>query len=181
MFAQSTTGTLLGTVSDPGDAAVPGAQIELKNDATGAVVSTTTGPEGIFRFNSLVPATYTLTIKAPAGFKAYTQSAVDVTANEVRDLGKIALSLGAITEQVTVTATTSSIQTASAENSKLIDSAQLNKITLKGRDLFGLMLTLPGVAVTQRGHHQREHHRVGPHQRRHQQQRELHGGWSHQS
>src|SRR5690349_17891955 len=98
MFAQSTTGTLLGTVSDPGDAAVPGARIELINAATGAVVSTTTGAEGIFRFNSLVPATYTLTIKAPSGFKAYSQSNIDVTANEVRDLGKIALSLGAITE-----------------------------------------------------------------------------------
>src|SRR6266404_2497215 len=89
LFAQSTTGTLLGTVSDPGDAAVPGARVELINAATGAVISTTTGAEGIFRFNSLVPATYTLTVKAAAGFKTYTQSSIDVTANEVRDLGKI--------------------------------------------------------------------------------------------
>src|SRR5262249_36406113 len=118
--------------------------------ATGAVVSTTTGPEGIFRFNSLVPAIYNLTIKAPSGFKTYSQSNLEVTANEVRDLGKIPLSLGALTEQVTVTASTTSIQTASAENSKLIDNAQLTKITLKGRDLFGMMVTLPGVAVTQR-------------------------------
>src|SRR5947207_14678085 len=81
IFAQSTTGTLLGTVSDPGDAAVPGARVELINTATGAVIGTTTGAEGIFRFNSLVPATYTLTVKASAGFKTYTQSSIEVTAN----------------------------------------------------------------------------------------------------
>ena len=51
IFAQSTTGTLLGSVSDPGDAAIPGAHVELINSATGAVVSTTTGAEGLFRFN----------------------------------------------------------------------------------------------------------------------------------
>src|SRR4051812_20575588 len=94
LIAQTTTGTLLGTVADPGDAAVAGAQVELKNVATGAVTVTNTGAEGIFRFNSLVPATYTLSIKAAVGFKAYQQFNIEVTASEVRDLGKIALALG---------------------------------------------------------------------------------------
>ena len=150
IFGQSTTGTLLGTLTDPGDAAIPGAQVELKNIATGATVTTTTGPEGILRFNSLVRATYTLTIKPTSGFKSYTQANIDVTANEVRDLGKIPLAIGAVTEQVTVTAASTPVQTGSSENSKLIDQKQLVAITLKSRDLFGLMLTLPGVAVTQR-------------------------------
>src|SRR5712692_8469656 len=150
IFGQSTTGTLLGTLADPGDAAVPGAQVALKNIATGAIVTTTTGAEGIFRFNSLVPTTYTLTIMPATGFKTYTQANIDVTANEVRDLGKITLAIGAVTEQVTVTAASTPVQTGSSENSKLIDQKQLTSITLKGRDLFGLMLTLPGVAVNQR-------------------------------
>jgi hypothetical protein len=149
-FGQSTTGTLVGIIADPSDSAIPGALIELKNVATGAVVTTQSGSEGIFRFNSLVPATYTLTIKASQGFKTYTQANIDVTASEVRDLGRIALSIGALTEQVSVTASTSAVQTASAENSKLIDNSQMSNITLKGRDLFGMMVTLPGVAVTQR-------------------------------
>ena len=148
-FSQTTTGELLGTVVDPGNAAVPGAQVDLKNAATGAVVRTTTGAEGIFRFNSLVPATYSLTISATSGFKIYTESSIDVTASEVRDLGKITLTLGTLTEQVSVVATATPIQTASAENSKLIDSAQMNGITLRGRDLFGLLVVLPGVQTTQ--------------------------------
>ncbi len=150
IFSQTTTGTLLGTVVDPVDAAVPGATVELKNAATGAIVGTSTGAEGIFRFNSLVPATYSLTIKPSAGFKTYTQSDIAVTANEVRDLGKIALTIGTMTESVLVTAAATPIQTASGENSKLIDRDQFTRITQKGRDLFGLLAIIPGVAVTPR-------------------------------
>src|SRR5580765_7634500 len=90
-FGQTTTGTLLGTVADPGDAAVPGAKVEIRNTSTGAVVATITGTDGLFRFNSLVPATYSLTVRASAGFKTYSASTIDITANEIRDLGKIAL------------------------------------------------------------------------------------------
>ena len=149
IFGQSTTGTLVGSVVDPADAAVPGAQIEVRNAATGVVTSTTTGAEGLFRFNSLVPATYNLTVKPSTGFKTYTQSDIAVTANEVRDLGKIALAIGTITENVSVTAVATPIQTASGENSKLIDNSQFNNITMKGRDMFGLMLIMPGVTVNQ--------------------------------
>src|SRR5215468_1640914 len=114
IFGQTTTGTLLGTVVDPGDAAVAGAVVELKNVGTGAIATTSTGAEGIFRFNSLVPATYNLTIKPAAGFKAYSQNGIEVTASEVRDLGRVSLSIGTISEQISVTATATPIQTASA-------------------------------------------------------------------
>jgi hypothetical protein len=149
ILSQTTTGTLLGTVVDPGDAAVPGALIELKNVATGAIAKTSTGAEGIFRFNSLVPATYNLTVLPASGFKAYSQNTIEVTASEVRDLGRLTLSIGAVTEQISVTATATPVQTASGENSKLIDPAQMNNITLKGRDLFGLLVMLPGVQTAQ--------------------------------
>src|ERR1043165_630928 len=89
LYGQSTTGTILGTVADPGDAPVAGARVELVNASTGAVTTTTTGMEGLFRFNSLVPAIYNLTIKPASGFKTYSQANLEVTANEVRDLGKI--------------------------------------------------------------------------------------------
>src|SRR5690349_35290 len=114
--AQTSTGTLLGSVVDSTDAAVPGVSIELKNAATGAIVTASTGAEGLFRFNSLPPAKYSITVKPATGFKTYTQSNIDVTANEVRDLGKIALAVGALTENVTVVAQVTPTQTASSEN-----------------------------------------------------------------
>ena len=145
VFAQTTTGSLLGIVTDSSNAAVPGAQVELKNLSTGFVRTTASGPEGIFRFNSLDPARYDLTIKPTAGFKTYAQKSIDVTANEVRDLGRVALELGALTEQVSVTAAVTPIQTASSENSKLVDSSQIADLTLKGRDMFAALVTMPGV------------------------------------
>jgi hypothetical protein len=147
--SQTTTGTVVGTITDPGDAAVPGAQIELTNAATGAVVTTVTGPEGIFVFNSLIPSTYTLTVRPSAGFKTYTQTNLVITANEERDLGRIPLALGALSEQVSVTAAATPVQTASSENSKLVDPTQMMDLTLKGRDLFGLFVMVPGMATTQ--------------------------------
>ena len=145
VFSQTTTGTLLGTVTDPGAAAVPNVQVEIKNLNTGAIRTTVSGPEGIFRFNSLEPARYDLTIKGTGGFKTYAQTNIDVTANEVRDLEQIKLSLGSLTEEISVTAAATPVQTASSENSKLLDGTQMVDLTLKGRDMFAMLQTVPGV------------------------------------
>jgi hypothetical protein len=148
-FGQSTTGTLIGTVTDPGSAAVPGVQVEVKNTATGTLTTTTTGAEGIFVFNSLEPGTYNLTVKPAAGFKTYTENAILVGAANERDLGKIVLSLGALTEQISVTAAATTVQTASSENSKVLDGTQVLDLTVRGRDMFGLLVTMPGMVTTQ--------------------------------
>src|ERR1035441_890239 len=111
VFSQSITGTMTGTVTDSSDAAVPGAQIEVKNLTTGAVRNTVSGPEVIFVFNSLEPARYNLTAKA-TGFKTYIQNSIEVTAAAPRDLGKMTLALGALTEEVSVTAAATPVQTA---------------------------------------------------------------------
>jgi outer membrane receptor protein involved in Fe transport len=60
-------------------------------------------------------------------------------------LGKVSLSLGALTEEVSVVAVATPIQTASSENSKLVDSSQIVDLTLKGRDMFAVLQTVPGV------------------------------------
>src|ERR1019366_1438770 len=100
--------------------------------------------EGIFRFNSIEPAVYSLTIKAGSGFKALNLNDINVTATEIRDLGRLKLELGALTEQIEVTAASTLVQTASSENSKLVDAGQVMDLTLRGRDLFGVLQTIPG-------------------------------------
>jgi len=55
------------------------------------------------------------------------------------------LQLGAITEQVTVTAQVAVVQTASSERSSLVSGDHLNDLSLKGRDPFGYLALLPGV------------------------------------
>ncbi len=145
-FGQGGTGTLTGTVLDPGGAAVPNAKVQIKNLSTGASRETVSGPEGIFVFNSVIPARYDLTITATAGFKSYSSKDIAVSATETRDLGKISLILGSVTEEISVTAAATPVQTASSESSKLVESSQISTITMKGRDLFGILQTIPGVS-----------------------------------
>ncbi len=144
LFGQTVSSTLLGTVADPGDAAIPGIEVQVKDQLTGLVRSVATGTEGIFRFNQLPPSTYTLTIKA-TGFKTYNQQNIALASSDIRDLGRIVLTLGAITEEVSVTAIATPVQTASSEKSSLVDGNQLNQIALRGRDLFGYLKLIPGV------------------------------------
>ncbi|HUP04196.1 MAG TPA: carboxypeptidase-like regulatory domain-containing protein, partial [Bryobacteraceae bacterium] len=148
-YGQTTTAGLTGAITDPSGAGTPGFRVELKNAATGASTDTTTGAGGNFTFNSLAPATYSLTVTPPAGFKSYVQTGIAVTPNETRDLGRIALSLGPATEQVTVTAIATPLAAASSENSKLVDAAQILDLTLKGRDLFGILVTIPGITTAE--------------------------------
>ena len=149
VFSQTATGALTAVVTDPAGAFLPGLGVELENRSTGAVVATKTGAQGMFAFNSLAPAAYVLRVIPFPGFKAYTQRDIAVTADETRDLGRIRLELGRRTEDVSVTAVATPVQSASSENSKLIDSDQIMDLTLKGRDLFGLLVTLPGITTTQ--------------------------------
>ena len=145
-FSQSTMGEMTGTVTDSSGAAVPNAKVEAKSLRTASVRDTVSGPEGIFVFNSLEPAVYNITVKA-TGFKTYGQNSIDITAGAPRDLGKLALAVGAVTEEVSVTALATPVQTASSENSKLVDTTQLTDVTLRGRDMWAIMATIPGASL----------------------------------
>src|SRR5438034_5867217 len=75
-----TTGSLTGTVTDPAGAVVPGANVELKNNATGAARTAKTADNGVFNFTDLQPGNYTVTVEN-AGFKkaVATNIAVEIT------------------------------------------------------------------------------------------------------
>ena len=141
----ASSGTLTGTVVDSSGAAVPGAQVEARNPTTGAVRSTVSTPEGVFVFNGLEPARYSLSVRA-SGFKSFAQNDLNVEASAVHDLGKMPLAVGALSEEISVTAAATPVQTASSENSKLSGEA-MTDLSLKGRDAFAMLQTIPGVTM----------------------------------
>ena len=143
-WAQNTGATLQGTVTDPSDLAVSNVTIELKNAATGVSRTTVATTEGIFRFNSVEPGVYDVTVRPPAGFKEFVLNQVTVNASEIRELGRIPLTVGTVTEKVQVTAVATPVQTASSENSSIVDFEQMAHITVRGRDLMSLLQTIPG-------------------------------------
>jgi hypothetical protein len=147
MFGQTVSSSLMGTVTDPADAVIPGVPVQLISQDTGAVRTTNSDSTGMFRFLNLVPGAYAVTIKA-AGFKAWNLKDLNLSTGETRDVGRIALAIGNLAEQIEVTAEATPVQVASSEKSALIDGHQLNTLALKGRDAFNFMQLLPGVLDT---------------------------------
>ena len=147
MYGQTISSSLIGSVVDPANAPVANAPVTLTNPDTKATRTATTDNEGTYRFLQLDPATYNLTVQAP-GFKTETQTGIAISAQETHNGGKMILTLGSVAESISVTAEVAQIQLASSEQSKTVDSADLDDLTLKGRDLFGFMRLVPGVIDT---------------------------------
>ena len=165
--AQTTGATLQGTLNDPSDLAVPNQTVDLKNVATNAIRTVKTTSEGIFRFNVLEPGVYNLTVPPSAGFQQYVVNQITLNISETRDLGRIRLSLGSVTESVSVTAAATPVQTASSENSSIVDFDQMAHLTVRGRDVMSMLQTLPGVNfgtnfITQGGSGQQNYETVNP-------------------
>jgi uncharacterized protein YfaS (alpha-2-macroglobulin family) len=134
---------IVGTVVDSSNAAAPGASIEARYASTGANRVTVTDAEGRFVLSSLPAGGYTVRIMA-TGFTTASRS-LTVKARDLAIL-TVTMGLGAITEQISVTAAATPVQTASSQNARLIAGDQVVDLTLKGRDLFATLATVPGVS-----------------------------------
>ncbi|HEY4086917.1 MAG TPA: TonB-dependent receptor, partial [Bryobacteraceae bacterium] len=147
LSAQIVSSTLTGTVVDPANAVIAGADASLKDQATGAERSAKTNGEGSFRFLDIGAGTYTLTIKA-SGFSTHVQKDIEVQTSATRDIGRVAMALGNITDQITVTADAANIELSSSEKSHAVDITQIENMPTRGRDIFQFIGTLPGMIDT---------------------------------
>src|SRR5262249_39819102 len=102
------TGNIQGTVADPSGAAVPQATVGLLNVATQASATTTTNATGGFRFLSLGPGSYKITVEA-AGF-AKAEATVNLDTNQNLNV-PISLKVSSGAESVTVTSETPLVNT----------------------------------------------------------------------
>ena len=95
-LAQSDTGVLFGVVSDPAARMIVGAQVTLKNNATGASRDYITDERGVYFFTFLQPGEYTVQFKAN-GFKQYQASDIHVQVAQVLRLD-VDLTIGQVKE-----------------------------------------------------------------------------------
>jgi Carboxypeptidase regulatory-like domain len=140
--AQAVTGTLLGTVQDSLGAVVPDANVTLTNEGTDVINKASSSLQGFYTFPNLDPGEYTVTVVAK-GFKTLTSkhNAVLVEQSTRVDL---ALSPGAVSEQVTVTGQTPMVETTTSDLGTTIDSTQINNLPINGRSPNMLMQLAPG-------------------------------------
>jgi len=101
LSAQTTTGTIAGTVVDPANNVIPAAKVTITNEATGDVRRADTTATGDFIFPSLLPATYTVQVEM-AGFQSYKSSGNVLTPNGRLALGDVRLKVGSVTETIEV-------------------------------------------------------------------------------
>jgi hypothetical protein len=143
--AQTTRGSIAGTVRDAQGAALPGATVELTSARRGDTQATTSNEAGDFVFLNLLPDTYTLKVTM-ASFKTLERENVVLNATDQLSVGNITLELGAITETVTVTSRTVEVQLRSAERSLAIDSTAIANLAVNGRSPLALTRVVPGIA-----------------------------------
>src|SRR6266496_1396851 len=101
VVAQTVTGTISGSVTDPNGAVVAGANVTLINDQTNDKRDQATNESGRFNFASLQPGGYTLRIEHQ-GFETLLRTKVVLSANEGLALGEIAMKTGQVTETMTL-------------------------------------------------------------------------------
>src|SRR5215510_3342512 len=102
VFAQRTTGSIEGTVSDANGGAVPGVSVTLKGVSVGLGRTTQSDSQGVFRFQQIPAGIYKITTAATAGFAAMTIDDVTVTIENTASVN-IKLGIASTTESVVVT------------------------------------------------------------------------------
>lgn len=142
--AQTTTGRVVGRITDPSNAIVSSAGVTLLNTNTGISTQTTVNPEGEYTLTNVEPGLYKLTVTAN-GFQTAVRSNIAVSVNQtVRE--DIALQVGEVATKVEVAATAPVVQSDTSSVGSVVDGTQVENMPLNGRgDIFTLLSLAPGV------------------------------------
>ncbi len=142
-YAQSTYGTVSGTILDSSGGAIADVQVTLTNLGTSEKHSQTTGTDGLYQFASLFPGRYRVDAEK-AGFKHTSHTDVVV---EVQQTSRIdmTMQLGQVTQTVEVTGETPLMQPDTSSLGQVIDQREANELPLNGRNVFNLAQLSPSV------------------------------------
>jgi hypothetical protein len=147
---QSLYGGLVGKVTDTTAASVPKATVTATNmqTGTGGVRTAMTNDTGDYAFPTLPPGVYSVTIRAD-GFRPVTMTGINVTADTTTRI-ETSLELGAVSEQITISASALALQTEGAEVRHDMSKEVLENSPIPlGRNYESLLVLLPGVAPPQ--------------------------------
>ncbi len=150
--AQVTGATLSGTVTDASGAAVPGAQISIKNVATGVTRDLVADSGGFFSAPNLLPGNYVATVKS-AGFSTLIRSGLTLTVGAQQQLN-MTLQVGQVSQNVEVTGEAPAVELSSSEISGTVDQTTVENLPLNGRswsDLADLTRGVSAVETTEAG------------------------------
>src|SRR5579863_5580726 len=146
-LGQLDTGSISGVVTDPSGGSVKDVKISATETSTGTTYNTVSSATGYYVLPSVRTGTYQLTAEPSAGFKKAIYSGVIVTV--ASHVGQdIALAVGAISESISVTADTLTLETESSEIDSNITKDQVYDLPLAVtgnlRSISSLEFLVPG-------------------------------------
>src|SRR5438067_1083201 len=147
-FAQVTTTSIVGTVTDSSGASVPGAKITVTNTGTNQTRSTQSNAQGDYRLEFLPTGTYNVEISAP-NLKKVIRSGVVLQADQPARVDA-QLQLGQVTETVQVTSEIPQINTSNPEIGRTIDTQEIINLPIVNRNAYTLPELVP---AAQRNEH----------------------------
>lgn len=145
-FAQGPRGSIDGFVRDPTGAAIPDATIQVINQSTSVPERTVfSSNDGHFAALLLPVGTYRLIVNAPKGMNLAKTNArnVEVRVAETTPV-VIAMQVGAVTEEVTVTGVAAAVKTTDAATGEVISARSVSDLPLVTRNFFGLLQVTAG-------------------------------------
>ena len=132
-FGQSQFASLNGTVADATGAVTSGANVTVKNVASGESRKTVTNSDGFFSVSTLPAGNYQVTVEM-RGFQKWVGSGIALNGSDSKTMN-IALKVGATNETVEVSGISQEVATVdSGEKSALISSKDLQDLSLVGRN-----------------------------------------------
>jgi hypothetical protein len=144
--AQTTTGSMSGTVVDSTGQVLPGATVTIVHERTGEQRVGTTSEVGLFSFAALMPGPYTVRVEL-SGFRQIEVKNNVVLANQRLAVEALKLEVGQISEVVSVSAVGEALKTTTTAHQAVLDLKQVSQLSIRGRDPISLLKILPGVQL----------------------------------
>lgn len=142
-WGQTYTATVTGTITDPQGSTIAGAKVVAINQGTKLEYAVQTNAAGVYTIPFLPIGSYVITIEA-TGFKKSVSSAFKLEVNQAARIN-LALQVGAVSEQVTVTDVAPILQTENVTVGQVITGEKTTNLPLNGRNFQALTLLIPGV------------------------------------
>ena len=144
--AQDSTGRIVGNVTDPSGAAIPGAAITVTNEGTQISRTTTTDNNGFYQVLSLPIGTYRIAIEVK-GFRRESFARQTLQINQSLRVDA-QLPLGQQTETVEVMSQAANVETINQTIGATVTGETIRRAPLNGRNVLDLALLQPGVTET---------------------------------
>jgi hypothetical protein len=141
----SSSGAIVGAVTDSSKGVLPGVTVTLKGGALAGTRDAVTDDQGRYQFGGLAPGTYTVTFELP-GFSPLIREGINVRASFTATIDG-ELGVGSLQESVTVSGASPVIDTSSTAVANTFDTQTMKDLPT-ARDFAALMSVTPGVTMT---------------------------------